>query len=65
MDEGHDAVDGGAHVVCREAADEGVEVGGGGTDAEEEGDFDEDEDEGAYAVWRLVGVAHHRMCRGR
>ena len=43
MDDGEDEVDGGAHVVCFEAADEAVEAGGGGTDAEEEWDFDEED----------------------
>lgn len=43
----HDGVDGGAHVVCFEAADELVELFGGRADAEEEGDFEEEDDEGA------------------
>ena len=42
LDDAHGEVDGGAHVVCLEAADESVEVLGGRADAEEEGDFDED-----------------------
>jgi hypothetical protein len=42
LDDAHGEVDGGAHVICLEAADEGVEVLGGWADAEEEGDFDED-----------------------
>lgn len=47
LDDGHDAVDCGAHVVRFEAADEGVEFGGCWADSEEERDFDEDYDEGA------------------
>jgi hypothetical protein len=42
LDDAHGEVDGGAHVVCLEAADESVEVLGGRADAEEEWDFDED-----------------------
>ena len=34
LDEGHDAVDGGAHVVGLEAADEAIEGGGGRADSE-------------------------------
>ena len=49
MRQRHDGVDGGAHVVRFEAADEGVEAVGGWADAHEEGDFDEDDDEGADA----------------
>jgi hypothetical protein len=50
LDDAHDEVDGGAHVVCLEAADEGVEVLRGGADAQQKRDFDEDEDEGGDAV---------------
>lgn len=50
MDHTHDGVDGGAHVVRLEAADESVEGFGGWADAQEERDFDEDEDEGRDAV---------------
>jgi hypothetical protein len=46
LDQGHDAVNGGAHIVGREAADEGIEFGGCRTDAQKERDFDEDEDQG-------------------
>ena len=41
----HDTIDGGSHVIGREAPDEGIELGGGRTDSQEEGDLDEDEDE--------------------
>lgn len=47
---GHDEVHGGAEVVGLEAADEGVEVGGGRADSEEQRDFDEEDDEGADAA---------------
>lgn len=40
----HDKVYGGAHVVGAELADEGIELGGGRTDAEEERYFDENDD---------------------
>lgn len=50
LDYAHCGVDGGAHVVGFEAADEGVEFLGGRADAQEEGDFDEDEDEAGDAV---------------
>ena len=43
LHQAHDTVDASAHVVCREAANEGVEGWGGWADSEEEGDFDEDE----------------------
>ncbi len=33
LDQGHDTVDAGSHVVCREATDESVEFGRGGADA--------------------------------
>lgn len=49
----HDEVDGGAHVVGAEFADEGVELRGGRADAEEERDFDEDDNKGAYSVQRV------------
>lgn len=54
LDEGHDGVDGGAHVVGCEPADEGVEFGGCRADSEEEGDFDEEDDEGGYAGGNTV-----------
>lgn len=38
----HDGVDGGAHIVGLEAADEGVEFLGRRADAQQERDFDED-----------------------
>lgn len=57
LDYAHCGVDGGAHVVGFEAADEGVEFLGGRADAQEEGDFDEDEDEAGDAVWgRSAGL---------
>lgn len=43
----HDSIDSGAHVIGLEFADEGVEFGRGWADAEEERDFNEDDDEGA------------------
>ena len=52
LDDAHDGVDEGAHVIGFEFADEGVEFGGGGADAEEEGDFDEDDYEGGDAGYR-------------
>ena len=57
LDDAHDEVDGGAHVVCLEASDEGVEVLRGRADAQQERDFDEDEDEGGDAAIekKLVG----------
>ena len=48
-DDGHDGVGGGAHVVCRDPADGGVETGRGRADAQEEGHLDEKDDEGAAA----------------
>jgi hypothetical protein len=54
LDDAHDEVDGGAHVICLETADEGVEVLRGRADAEEKWDFDEDEDEGGDAVRKEV-----------
>ena len=50
LDQGHDAVDSGSHVVCREASDERIELGGRRADTEEKGDFDEYEDEGRAAA---------------
>jgi len=47
LDDGHDAVDGGAHVICAELADEVVELARGRADAEEERHFDEEDYEGA------------------
>jgi hypothetical protein len=46
----HDEVDGRAHVVGFEFANEAVELGRGRTDAEEQRNLDEDDDEGAYSV---------------
>lgn len=46
----HDGVNGCAHVICLELADEGVEFGRRRADAEEEGYLDEYDDEGAYSV---------------
>jgi len=40
----HGEVDGSAHVVCREAADESVEFIRSRADPEKEGDFDEEDD---------------------
>ncbi len=57
LDERHDAVDSGAHVVGFEAADEGVEAGGGGADAQEEGDFYEEDYEGGDAGARALARA--------
>jgi hypothetical protein len=54
LDDAHDEIDGGAHVVCLEAADEGVEVLGCRADAQQERDFDEDEDEGGDAVRKEI-----------
>lgn len=51
MNEAHGEVDTGAHVVSCEAAHEGVEFSGRGTDAEEEGDLDENDEEGTCAGW--------------
>jgi hypothetical protein len=59
LDDAHDEVDGGAHVVCLEAADEGVEVLGCRADAQQQRDFDEDEDEGGDA-----GVEKKRVLVG-
>ena len=50
LDQAHNAIDGGAHVIRLEAADEAVEGFGGRAYAQEERDFDEDEDEGGDAV---------------
>lgn len=52
LDDRHDEVYAGAHVVCREAAHEGVEFRGRGADAHQKGDLDEDDEEGACAVIR-------------
>ena len=41
----HDSVHSCPHVVGCDFANQGVEFGRRGTDAEEKGDFDEDEDE--------------------
>lgn len=49
-DRSHDAVGGGAHVVCRDLADGLVERGRGRADAQEERDFDEEDHEGEAPV---------------
>lgn len=41
LDDGHDEIGGGAHVVGRDLANEGVELARGRADAQEEGNFDE------------------------
>lgn len=46
LDDGHDKIGGGTHVVCRNSADEGVELAGGRADAQQERDFDEQDQEG-------------------
>lgn len=43
----HDGVDGCAHVVGRESADEGIELGRGWADSEKERDLNEEDYEGA------------------
>lgn len=50
LDDGHDGVGSGAHVVGGDAADEGVELLGGRADAEEEGDLNEEDDQGGGTV---------------
>ena len=50
MDDGEHEVDGGAHVVGLEAADEGVEAGRGRADAQQERDLDEEDDEAGDAA---------------
>ena len=54
LDDGHDEVDGSAHVVGLEAADEAIECGGGWADSEEKGDLDEEDYEGGDAIVLLV-----------
>ena len=46
----HDQVDGSTHVVCLESANEAVEFGRRGTDAEEERYLDEYNDKGEYSA---------------
>jgi hypothetical protein len=46
LHDGKDGIGGGAHVVGRDPADGGVELGRGRADAQQEGNFDEDDDEG-------------------
>jgi hypothetical protein len=49
----HYKVDGGAHVVGSEFADEGIEFGRSRADAQEERDFDEDDDEREHSVGQI------------
>ena len=46
----HDEVNGGAHVVGAEFADEGIERGRSRADTKEKRYLNEDDDEGAYSV---------------
>lgn len=55
LDDGHDGVDAGAHIVGRESADEFIEFRRGRADSEEERDFDEEYYEGADSVHASVG----------
>lgn len=48
LDDAHDEIDGGAHVICFEAADERVKGARGGTYPHQERYLDKQEDEGAY-----------------
>lgn len=50
LDEGHDAVRGGAHVIGRDFADIAIEGAGCRTDAQKEGDLDENDDESGCPV---------------
>jgi hypothetical protein len=45
LDDSHDKVYSGAHVICCESPHESVEFRGGRTDAHEERDLDEDDEE--------------------
>lgn len=49
LDDAHGQVDGSAHVIRLEAADEAVKLRRGRADAQEKRDLDEEEDEGADA----------------
>ena len=61
LDEGHDAVGGGAHPVGRDLADGVVERRRGRADAQEEGDLDEEDYEGGYAVGGDVRMMYLRL----
>jgi hypothetical protein len=62
LNDAHDAVNGSAHIVCLEFADEGIELRGRRADAEEKWDFEKDDDKGTHSVAMLVGV---RVTSGR
>ena len=64
LNQGHDTIDSGAHVVRGEAADEGVELCRCRADSQEERDFDENEDQrGATARSMLMVIM--RNCADR
>ena len=53
LDDTHGKVDGGAHVIGLESADEGIKGGGCRTNAQEERDFDKEDDERADTGFRV------------
>lgn len=54
LDQAHDTINSGAHIVRFEASDEVIEGCGGRADSEEERDLDEEDDEGADTVFMLA-----------
>ena len=53
LNDTHGEVDGGAHVIGLESADEGIKGGGCRTNAQEERDFDKEDDERADTGFRV------------
>lgn len=67
LDQGHNAVRGGAHVVGGDLAHVGIEGARGRADAQEEGNLDEDDQEGRCPVEKSEWVVRRREedCRMR